>query len=63
MGIGREQSPAVSETVVTPCDSCGQVVAKRLWIAEVGGRGQRFCSPDCEELFRQYVLPRRGGGT
>jgi ribosomal protein L24E len=44
---------------VTPCDCCGQVVARRLWIVEIDGREQRFCSPACEELFREYVLPRR----
>jgi hypothetical protein len=59
MGVWREQNPAVWETVVTPCDCCGQVVAKRLWIVEIDGREQRFCSPECEELFRKYVLPRR----
>ena len=59
MGVWREQNPAVWETVVTPCDCCGQVVAKRLWIVEIDGREQRFCSPECEELFREYVLPRR----
>ena len=61
MGVWREQHPAVWETVVTPCDCCGQVVAKRLWIVEIDGREQRFCSPECEELFREYVLPRRAG--
>jgi ribosomal protein L24E len=59
MGVWREQHPAVWETVVTPCDCCGQVVAKRLWIVEIDGREQRFCTPECEQLFREYVLPRR----
>lgn len=52
----------VWETVVTPCDCCGQVVARRLWVAEVGGEEQRFCSPECEELYGDYVLPKRRGG-
>jgi len=51
----------VWETVVTPCDCCGQVVAKQLWVAEVGGEERRFCGPTCEELYRTYVLGRRGG--
>ena len=58
MGMWREQTPAVWETVVTPCDCCGQVVAKRLWIVEIDGGERRFCSPECEALFREYVLPR-----
>ena len=49
----------VWETVVTPCACCGQVVAKRLWKTEVEGELLRFCAPDCEELYRTYVLPRR----
>jgi ribosomal protein L24E len=63
MSAWREQNPAVWETVVTPCDCCGQVVAKRLWIVEIDGREQRFCSPECEALFREYVLPRRAATT
>jgi hypothetical protein len=54
----------VWETVVTPCDCCGQVVAKSLWIAEVEGVERRFCSTACEELYRSYVLPKlRAGST
>jgi hypothetical protein len=49
----------VWETVVTPCQCCGQVVAKRRWVAEVEGEELRFCGPACEELYRAYVLPRR----
>jgi hypothetical protein len=49
----------VWETVVTPCDCCGQVVAKRLWVVEVAGEARRFCSPECEELYRDYVVKRR----
>ena len=59
MGVGREEHPAVCEVVVTPCDCCGQVVAKRLWIVEIAGTEQRFCSPEGEELFREHVRPKR----
>jgi len=48
----------VWETVVTPCECCGQVVAKQLWVAEVEGLERRFCSPACEQLYRTYVLPK-----
>ena len=58
-GSWRPLDPAVWETVVTPCDCCGQVVAKRLWVVEIDGRGARFCWPECEELYRDYVVPRR----
>jgi hypothetical protein len=48
----------VWETVVTPCECCGQVVARRLWVADVEGAERRFCSPACEQLYRTYVLAR-----
>ena len=59
-GAWVELSPQVWETVVTPCDCCGQVVAKKLWVVEVGGEERRFCGPGCEALYRDYVLGRRG---
>ncbi len=59
MGHWEELRPEVWETVVTPCDCCGQVVPRRLWLAEVGGVERRFCGPECEELFRTYVLEER----
>ncbi|HZR93983.1 MAG TPA: hypothetical protein VFA44_16420 [Gaiellaceae bacterium] len=58
-GSWRELSPQVWETVVTPCDCCGQVVARRLWVVEVAGDERRFCSPECEALYRDYVVARR----
>jgi hypothetical protein len=59
MGRWEELHPEVWETVVTPCDFCGQVVPRRLWIAEVEGRELRFHSEDCERLYREYMLPRQ----
>ena len=49
----------VWETSVTPCECCGQIVARRLWVAEVAGEERRFCTPECEELYRTYVLRKR----
>jgi hypothetical protein len=58
--VGRWEpiEPQVWETVITPCECCGQVVPRRLWIADVDGAERRFCSPACEELYRSYLLPR-----
>ena len=58
-GTWRPLAHQVWETVVTPCDCCGQVVAKRLWVVEVAGEERRFCGPECEELYRDYVVARR----
>ncbi len=60
-GAGRWE-PIVTqvwETVVTPCQCCGQVVARQLWVVEVEGKELRFCGPACERLYRTYVLPKR----
>jgi hypothetical protein len=58
-GSWRVLTRQVWETAVTPCDCCGQVVAKRLWVVEVAGEERRFCSPECEQLYRDYVVARR----
>jgi hypothetical protein len=58
-GTWRALRPQVWETVVTPCECCGQVVAKRLWVVDVGGRERCFCGPACEQLYRDYVLARK----
>jgi hypothetical protein len=57
-GAWEELEPQIWETVVTPCDCCGQVVAKRLWRIEIDGVDRRFCGPDCEQLYRKYVIPK-----
>ena len=58
MGRWVQLHPEIWDTVVTPCDCCGQVVARRLWIADVEGAERRFCSTRCEELYRTYVVPQ-----
>jgi hypothetical protein len=59
MGEWEPVTTQVWETVVRPCECCGQVVAKRLWKVDVEGNELRFCGPACEELYRTYVQPRR----
>lgn len=58
-GHWEEIRTQVWDTIVTPCDACGQVVAKRLWVTEVDGTQRRFCSTTCEELYRSYVVGRQ----
>jgi hypothetical protein len=60
-GTWHDLRPQVWETVVTPCECCGQVVAKRLWVVDVDGEERRFCTPECEQLYRDYVLARGRG--
>jgi hypothetical protein len=58
MGRWEPISSQIWETIVTPCDCCGQVVAKQLWVVDVEGTERRFCSTTCEDLYRGYVLPK-----
>jgi hypothetical protein len=60
MGVWEPLRPQLWETIVTPCDCCGQVVADQLWVVEVDGARKRFCGPACEEIYRAYVVPRLG---
>ena len=56
MGEWEPVVTQVWDTVVTPCDCCGQVVPKRLWRVEIDGEDRNFCSVACERLYREYVL-------
>ena len=58
MGEWVQLRPEIWDTVVTPCDCCGQVVARQLWVVDVEGVQRRFCSTRCEELYRTYVVPQ-----
>jgi hypothetical protein len=34
-----------------------------LWVVEVEGEERGFCSPECEQLYRDYVVPRTRGAA
>jgi hypothetical protein len=38
------------------CTCCGRMLIGQAWV--VGGRV--FCEPACEQLYREYWLPRHG---
>jgi hypothetical protein len=44
----------------TYCELCGQLIPGRYWAAEVESEGRVFCSPEHEEKYRTYWLPRYG---
>jgi hypothetical protein len=44
----------------TYCELCGQLIPGRYWIADVGGTEHAFCSPEHEEKYISYWLPRHG---
>jgi hypothetical protein len=39
------------------CALCGRPLAARFFAATVAGAEARFCSPDCEVLYRLRRLP------
>lgn len=44
----------------THCSLCGQLLGGRAWYAEVEGTERVFCSPDHEQRYLTYWLPRYG---
>lgn len=42
------------------CGCCGRLIAKHLLVAESAGETKTFCSEECEELYRDYLLTERG---
>ncbi|MGH7120324.1 MAG: hypothetical protein ACREFP_15270 [Acetobacteraceae bacterium] len=49
-------------TTVCHCDCCGQMVARRFLRQHHEARELKFCSVACAKLWREYWLPRYGGG-
>ena len=48
------------ETASVHCDCCGRMIIRLAWVASDGGEERVFCSPDCEQLYRDYWLARHG---
>ena len=42
------------------CGGCGRLIAKHFLVAEIGGERVTFCSEDCAQIYRDYVVPERG---
>ena len=38
------------------CACCGRMLVRRAWVSE----GRVFCEPECEQLYRDYWIPRHG---
>ena len=51
-------SPGEEETNIINCQLCGQMIPKDLWVANLDGERKVFCSPECEEIYLQYWLPK-----
>lgn len=42
------------------CGGCGRLIAKHFLVADVASERKIFCSEDCEQIYRDYVIPERG---
>jgi hypothetical protein len=42
------------------CGGCGRLIAKQLLVSDVAGERTMFCGDDCEQIYRDYVIPERG---
>jgi hypothetical protein len=38
------------------CSCCGRMLIRLAWTSE----GRVFCEPECEQLYRDYWIPRHG---
>jgi hypothetical protein len=60
MGEWREAETNYLKANRTYCDLCGQLIPGRYWVSEVEGAEHSFCSPEHEEKYVSYWLPRHG---
>lgn len=58
MGFWRQKKDVWYEIKVVNCQLCGQMIPKNMWISEIEAREIVFCSPECENMYREYWLPR-----
>jgi hypothetical protein len=59
---GHWVDPARSwnDTTVSYCQVCGRLIPRRSWVFADGPREIVACSPDCEDLYQDYVKPTYG---
>jgi endogenous inhibitor of DNA gyrase (YacG/DUF329 family) len=62
VGRWKELNTPWYETSTVNCALCGQFIPRRAWSARVAGQPRLFCSRSCEQIYREYWLPRHGGG-
>jgi ribosomal protein L24E len=48
------------ETNVVNCSFCGQMIPRMQWVSEHNGQRRVFHSPECEQLWLDYWVPRHG---
>ena len=52
------------DTDVVNCAFCGEMMPERQWVSNPGGgRRMVFHSPECEQLYLEYWVPKHGYTT
>jgi hypothetical protein len=63
VGEWRRLEPDWIRPDAVACRLCGRPLFGRAWSAEADGERADFCDAGCEQLFREYWLPRYGTET
>ena len=63
MGQWRRRETSYLHPNMRTCALTGAPLANRYWAAEIDGHAYTFTSPECEQIFRSYSLPRYGHPT
>jgi hypothetical protein len=58
MGEWRTAETGYLKPNRTHCELCGQLIPGRYWAASVEGAEHAYCSPEHEEKYVSYWLPR-----
>jgi len=60
MGEWRRAETGYLKASRIHCELCGQLIPGRYWVEVVEGSERTFCSPEHEEKYVSYWLPRYG---
>lgn len=63
MGEWVERDPGYLSFDVYNCTYCGKLIPRHIWLEEVEGQRQPFCTPNCHQRFVQRRQPTVGKQT
>jgi hypothetical protein len=56
MGHWEELTDRWYEQTATYCALTGQLIPRTAWVAEIEGQRLFFSDPECEQLYREYII-------
>jgi hypothetical protein len=59
-GAWREAEKHWSDTSTSHCEVCGRLIPRRSWVFKDADAEIIACSPECEELYYDYLKPTYG---